>query len=293
MPTIGRLIDDAASRLASAGIASARLDAEVLLARVLGCGRASLLARRDQDAGEEVERAFRPLVARRLEKVPVAYLTGTKEFWSLDFEVGPHVLVPRPETELLVEEGIRRLGGPAGRPRIADVGTGAGPIAVALAHEIGAAQVHAIDNSPGALDVARRNAARHGVAARIAFHLGDLLAPVLEAGMAGSFDLVVSNPPYVGFSEPVDDDVRLWEPRDAVYGGRVGDEVIERLIPQAARALRPGGSLLFEISPAREAFARRSLASGAGAVFWTEPCTLADLAGLPRVVAARRTGEVE
>jgi release factor glutamine methyltransferase len=293
MPTIGHHLEAAAPRLASRGIQSPRLDAELLLASVLGLTRAGLLARRSESLPEEAASRYEALLVRREARVPVAYLVGVKEFWSLDFEVDASVLIPRPETEVLVEEALRLLPGPAATSGLllaADVGTGAGPIAVALAHERPDLTVHATEISDQALGTARRNATRHGVAERIRFHLGDLLEPLLDAGLDGAFDLVASNPPYVGFSEDVDVEVRDWEPARAVFAGRSGGEIIERLIPQAARALRTGGNLLIEIAPAQETPARGHLVRGAGALFWTEVRTLHDLAGLPRVIAARRTG---
>jgi release factor glutamine methyltransferase len=292
MRTIGRTLLDASARLAASGIASSRLDAELLLAHALQVRRAAVLAHSEEIVPGEKAAIFESLLRRRESRVPVAYLVGEKEFWSLDFEVNESVLIPRPETEILVEEALRILGLTAGGGRgavVADVGTGAGPIAVALAHERPSLLVHATDLSDEALAVARRNAERHAVADRVLFHLGDLLTPLLGAGMAGRLDLVASNPPYVGYSESVDEEVRRWEPKQAVFGGEGGIEVIERLIPQAARALRPGGHLLMEIAPAREDLVRRHLVRGAGALFWTEVGALADLAGHPRVVRARRS----
>lgn len=292
MSTIGSLLQDAAARLASRGIASAHLDADLLLGGVLGLTRASLLARRDETVSGEAAAKYEGLLLRREARVPVAYLVGVKEFWSLDFEVNASVLIPRPETELIVEEGLRLLASrPPGAapPLAADVGTGAGPIAIALARERRDLTVHATDVSGEALAVAGRNAQRHGVASSVRFHQGDLLSPLLAADLAGRFDIVASNPPYVGYSEEVEEDVLRWEPRDAVFAGAEGGEVIERLIPQAARALLPGGHLVMEIGPAREAFVRRQLASGAGSLFWSGVRVLADLAGRARAVCARRS----
>ncbi len=323
MPRIIGLLDRAAVRLAQRGCASARLDAEVLLSHALGIGRAALVARREESLPAAAIVAFEAMLARREARVPVAYLVGIKEFWSLEFEVNESVLIPRPETEIVVEEALRLLGqhgtarppevrcvggitqnvsrqsgslAPGAPPRltppvVVDVGTGAGPIVVALARERPDAILHATDISRAALEIARRNAGRHGVAGRIRFHGGDLLSPVLGAGLAGRIDLVASNPPYVGYSESVDEDVRLWEPREAVYGGAGGAEVIERLVPQAARALAPDAWLVMEIAPAREASVRRLLAEGG---VWRDVSVRSDLAGLPRVVTARRAGrEVE
>lgn len=290
MPAIGRLLENAAARLSSAGIASHRLDAELLLAHILNVRRAAILARAEASVEDEEAARFEEMVTRRAARVPVAYIVGSKEFWSLDFAVNPAVLIPRPETETVVEEALRALASTASpKPVAVDVGTGAGPIAVSLLHERPDLEVLAIDLSEAALAVARANAERHGVASRIHFHRGDLLAPLL-ARSSPRVDLVVSNPPYVGLDEPVDPEVAAAEPKEAIFGGREGSEVIERLVPQAAKALAPGGHLVLEISPARERAVRGFLGSGAGALFWTDVKIVPDLAGRARVVSARRTG---
>lgn len=258
----------------------------MLLAHVLGTDRAGLAARPHQSPAPEALRAYEGLLARREKRVPVAYLTGHREFWSLDFEVGPDVLIPRPETEHVVEHAMRLLEGKA-RPRIADVGTGAGPIAVALAREIPGARIDAVDLSERALEVAARNAGRHGVAGRIAFHHGDILEPLLKRGGGGAHDLVASNPPYVGRSEreSVQEEVRRWEPEMAVFAGERGDEFIRRLIPQAAELLMTGGHLVMELSlPLVEPVQRLLVDDGR----WTGVSHHPDLAGLPRVLTARK-----
>jgi len=276
-----------AAPLTESGVPSALLDAELLLSHVLGLDRARLSARLDQVAEPALVARFDSLVERRADRVPLAYLMGSREFWSLDFEVTPDVLIPRPETEHVVERALQLLGaGPA--PVIADVGTGAGPIAVALARELPEATVHAVDISPGALEVCRRNAARHGVAGRIRFHEGDALGPLLSEGFAGKLDLVASNPPYVAIGESVQEEVRRWEPAVAVFAGGRGDEVIARLIPQAEVILRAGGHIVMEISlPRLERVKQLLEATGR----WQEITVTPDLSGLPRVVSARRTAE--
>ena len=237
-------------------------------------------------AGPDELDGFEALVERREERVPLAYITGRKEFWSMDFEVDGNVLIPRPETEHVVEHALRLLAGVA-RPRIADVGTGAGPIAVALARERPDAVIDAVDLSAGALEVARRNARRHAVEGRIRFHLGDALGPLLAEGHEGTLDLVASNPPYVARREAssVQEEVRRWEPEMAVFAGEMGDEVIRRLIPQAARCLRPGGHAVIEISLPRSEGVRGIFAADG---IWESIAEHDDLAGLPRVVTARR-----
>jgi release factor glutamine methyltransferase len=300
MGTLGDLLDVAAARLDRSGIPSSRLDAEVLLAHALGASRASLLGRLREPAapGAPADR-FEALLRRREDRVPVPYLTGSREFWSLEFEVGEGVLIPRPETEQVVETALRILreptrgpggapGRPAGSPVVVDAGTGAGPIAVAVAAELPEAVVHATDVSEAALAVARRNAARHGLASRIRFHQGDLLYPVLDLGLEGRVDLVACNPPYVADGEVVQEEVRRWEPPEAVFAGPTGGEVLERLVDQAARALVPGGGLVMEITLARESLVRDLLGARAPGA-WRDVEVLPDLAGLPRVAVARRS----
>ena len=288
MPTVGAILEEASRRFELRGISSPRLDAEVLLGWALGLDRARLLAHTDEpvDAGA-VER-FGLMSGLRESRKPVAYILGRKEFWSMELEVNEDVLVPRPETELVVEKSLELLGAaPSSSPSpiLVDVGTGAGPIALALAHEVRSAEIHATDVSAAALEVARRNASSLGPSSRIRFHLGDLLEPILDAGPPGRIDLVVSNPPYVGIGEQVDEEVRLWEPPAAVYGGASGLEVIERLVPQASRALAPGGHLVLEVSRERVA-GLREIIEGAG--MWEDFQVSDDLAGLPRVATARR-----
>lgn len=283
--TVGRLLGWTTDYLKRHNSDSPRLEAEVLLAHALGCPRIGLYTAFDQEPSEAVRGAFRALVRRRAEGEPVAYLVGRREFYSLSLRVGPAVLVPRPETELLVV-AILDLAKAAGNPSpaIADVGTGSGAIAICAAKYLPQARVVAIDTSAAALAVARANAAEHGVAQRIEFLEGDLLGPV-EAGR--QFDLIASNPPYVRTAEwdSLPPDVRDYEPREALVAGPQGTEVIERLIPQAADRLRPGGHLLMEISPMiHEAVCKLLQAEPR-----LEPQpTIKDLARHPRVVVARR-----
>lgn len=262
------------------------MDAEVLLAESLGCQRIELYTRFDDVPDEEPRGRFRELVRRRAEHAPVAHLVGQREFFSLAFHVTPDVLIPRPETELLVVTAIdlaRALGD--GRPTaICDVGTGSGAIAVALAKHLPAARVTAVDRSAAALAVAAENARRHGVADRIDWIESDLL-DALPAD--ARFDLIASNPPYVSEAEwaGLAPDVRDHEPREALVAGPRGTEVIERLIPQAAARLRPGGHLLLEISP--------MIAEAVSELIAAEPSlgnprVIKDLARLPRVVKCEK-----
>lgn len=284
--TVGRLLQWTTEYLKGHRSASPRLDAEILLAKALGCRRIELYTAFDTVAEEEPRAAFRELVRRRAEGTPVAYLTGHREFYSLDFAVTPDVLIPRPETELLV---VALLDLARDRPSappvtIADVGTGSGNIAVCAAKHLPGCRVTAIDVSPAALEVARTNAAEHGVAEQIELLRSDLFAAV-DAGRR--FDFIVSNPPYVSTAEmeTLMPDVRNHEPHSALVAGQRGTEVIEALIPQAAERLLEGGHLLMEISPAIHDATRLLLEAHDR----LEPgATITDLARLPRVVQAVR-----
>jgi release factor glutamine methyltransferase len=285
--TVGRLLQWTADFLKQRGSDSPRLDAEILLAEALACQRIQLYTAFEEVPDDAKRAAFRELVRRRAEGEPVAYLVGRKEFYSLPFKVGPGVLIPRPETELIVvtvlDSARQRTGGEP--PVIADVGTGSGILAVTLARHLPAARVVATDLSGTALAIARENAVRHGVAARIEFVECDLLAGVADAPV---FDFIVSNPPYVASAEYAElpRDVKDHEPREALLAGPLGTEVIARLVPQAAARLRQGGSLLIEVSPMIHDAVRDMLTAAGG----LEPGpTVKDLARLPRVVQAKKT----
>lgn len=264
---------------------TSRLDAELLLAHVLGWGRARLLAEGRAPLAAAQQAAFAALVGRRAALEPVAYLVGHREFYGLDFLVDARVLVPRPETELLVDLAITRsrsqeprTGDESAEDRflIADIGTGSGCIAIALAVNLPGAQIVAVDRSRDALEVARTNAERHGVAGRIALREGDLLAPLVE-----QVDILVSNPPYTILHE-IDEGVRRYEPHAALDGGADGLDLYRRLLAGAPAVLRPGGAVLLEIGatqgPAVAALARAAFPQAQVAVHQ-------DLAGLDRVIA--------
>ncbi len=262
------------------------MNAELLIMFTLGCDRAYLYAHPERKLTSDETRRYDEALARRATGVPAQYITGHQEFWGLDFIVSPAVLIPRPETEHVVE-AVLELAKPDGRGRpsphelrIVDAGTGSGAIAVALAKELPTAKIHSTDISPEALEVARANAARHDLTSRIEFHLVDLLSGFSPAW----FDFVVSNPPYVGDSEEesVQLEVRKFEPRNAVFAGPSGVEVIERLIPQAQTVLRPGGWLVFEISGTIVDRVRILLSS------WNEVEIRNDLQGIARVAMARK-----
>jgi release factor glutamine methyltransferase len=253
-----------------------RLDAELLLAHVLGHSRARVLASGPGPLTAEQMARFRALVARRAELEPVAYLVDHKEFFGLDLIVDRRVLVPRPETELLVEMALARFKDKAfERLNVADIGTGSGCIAIALAKYLPAAELIAVDISPGALEVARANAERHGVAERVRLVQGDLLAPLDRR-----VELLVSNPPYTVLSE-IDAGVRRHEPHGALDGGQDGLDLYRRLLDEAPAKLRPGGAVLLEIGATQgtavSELARRHFHNAQIAVH-------KDLAGLDRVV---------
>jgi release factor glutamine methyltransferase len=238
-------------------IESPRLSAEVLLAHLLKLTRVQLYLHFDQPLNEEELKGYRALIKRRLNREPLQYITGTQEFWSLDFEVHSSVLIPRPESELLVEKSLSlyRAGRiqHADQPRFLDLCTGSGALAVAVACEIQTAEVWASDISEEALKLARSNATRHNVGHRMIFLLGDLWEPVREKNLV--FDLIVSNPPYIrsGAFEGLSPEVRLYEPRPALDGGEDGMVYIEKILLKGADYLQPGGWILVEMDPAQSA----------------------------------------
>jgi release factor glutamine methyltransferase len=296
--TIGGLLETASGFLREKGSESPRLDAELLLAETLGVDRIRLYTQYDQPlAAAEVAR-YRALIARRAAHEPVAYILGRAHFRRLSLEVATDVLIPRPETEELAEAALRLLirrpvwedprasgvatGGP-GRPLVADVGTGSGAIALSLAREAGV-RVLATDTSSEALAVAARNAAALGLEDRVELVVADLLSPVPD----GSLHLVVSNPPYVTSGElaGLAPDIRLFEPAAALDAGPDGLDVIRRLLPEAARALRPGGSVLVEVGD-KQAAAVEALARQCG---FALVAIRRDLCGKERIVEATLPG---
>ncbi|MEN3337818.1 MAG: release factor glutamine methyltransferase [Acidobacteriota bacterium] len=261
----------------------ATLDAEVLARHVLGWDRATLIGRWRDPAPAGFDEQLGPLVARRAAREPIAYITGHREFWGLDFEVTPDVLIPRPETELVIEEA-RLFASEVRLPRSAvDVGTGSGCIAVALAREFLGVHVTATDISPAALDVARRNAGRLGVADRVTLIQADLLD-----GAPRAADLIVSNPPYVaaGDAPSLPPEVRLHEPHAALFGGDAdGLHMVRRLLASAATHLAPGGRLIMEFGFGQDG-AVREAAQNSG---WETVRVTADLQAIPRVAVLRRS----
>lgn len=282
-------LQSAIVRLTDEHVPSPRLNAETLLMFTLNCDRAHLYAHPERELTAEERTRYDEALTQRTKGVPAQYITGHQEFWGLDLIVSPAVLIPRPETEHLIET-IVPLARSTPSPRIADVGTGSGAIALALAQELPNAEIHATDNSPAALEIAEANAARlqleftprnhYPPQRRLFFHDTDLLNG-LEPG---AFDFVVSNPPYVGLSEEdeVQLEVRKFEPRAAVFAGPTGLEVIEKLIPAARAALKPGGYLVMEISGTIAERVRELLGG------WEDIGIANDLQKIPRVALARK-----
>jgi release factor glutamine methyltransferase len=292
-PAVEACVTSGALLLEQAGIETARLDAECLVAAVLGCPRWQLaLEPQRRLSPDEFSRILR-LLQRRERREPLAYLLGTREFWSLPLAVSAGVLVPRPETETLVEAalavwGEMKAAGREAGPTIVELCTGSGAVAIALATELPAARLLATDLSWRALRVARANAERHGVAPRIAFLRGNLWRAVNGQAPAGSVDLVVANPPYVRSPDlaALMPEVR-WEPRLALDGGADGLRVLREIVASTPDRLRPGGALLLEIG-ADQADAVGALMAATGRFESARLCR--DLAGRPRVIVARRRG---
>ena len=300
--TIGKLIEWTRSFFEKKGIPQPRLEAEILLAHVLGAERIDLYMRYEQAVAEEQRAAFRELVRRRAEREPTRYLTGGCEFMSLAMKVTPACLIPRPETERLVEEVLRQAGvsrrspaaaaaaGVAAQPlapiSIIDLCTGCGCIAVSLAVYLPHGRVTATDLSAEALAVARLNAEAHGVAGRMTLLAGDLYEP-LDAADVQPADFLVANPPYVTEAEwaGLAPEIREHEPRAALGAGPAGPEIVERLLKGAPAYLRPGGRLLMEIGNGQGGAVAAQAAAVRGLAHVE---VLKDYAGLDRILMARR-----
>ena len=268
---------------------------------VLGVNRAYLYAHPERELTSEEEARYDGVLAQRATGMPSQYITGHQEFWGLDFVVSPAVLIPRPETEHLVE-AVLELARGVRLPKLVDVGTGSGCVALALAHELKDAEVYAVDLSAEALEIARANAVRLQLEKRVQFLLCDVLEPVnLRTGVSSisnfnssqsgfcefrDFDFVVSNPPYVGFNEAdkVQKSVRDFEPKMAVFAGEQGLNVIGPLVEQAHRALRPGGWLAVEIGYSM----RDAVVNLLTPAMWDSVRVVPDLQGIPRVVVGKK-----
>jgi len=301
------------AQLRAAQVPSHTLATELLLMHALGRDRAWMYSHPEESIDPTAAERFVALIARRAAGEPVQYLTGKQEFWGLEFEVTPDVLIPRPETEHIMEVALARLGergikihmdtgAPRESLRVADVGTGSGCLAVALAWELPHAEVFATDISAPALEVARRNAARHDVADRIHFLQCDLLTAIENTNPSRGgarhavtastqneqlFDLIVSNPPYIARSEAaqLQREVRDHEPHAALFGGPTGVEMYQRLIDQARDLLRGRGILVLELGHDSADHVRGIFDAEPG---WTNVAITMDLAGIPRVLAAER-----
>lgn len=271
-------------------VPSANLAAELLLMHILQQDRAYLYTHSEQVLPDEQFDRFMDLIEERCTGKPTQYITGHQEFWGLDFEVTPAVLIPRPETEHVIEAVLDLISkedlSKQDPFRIVDVGTGSGCIPIALAKELPCAKLIATDLSAEALEIAARNARRLGVESRILFFESDLLSSMLEAKFLGTFDFVVSNPPYVGRDEIADvqREVREFEPRLAWGGLLQGEEIYARLFPQAQQLLKPGGSVVVEIGYNKKDAVIRLLGQD-----WQQREVRPDLAGIPRVITARKT----
>ena len=286
-PQTLRLVMIAAGRfLKAAGIENPRLDAELLLRHVLGMNQVEYYLSVDEVIASDVERRLWPLLQRRARREPLTYITSHKEFWSLDFTVTPDVLIPRPETELLVEAALERARSMLESPlRILDIGTGSGAIAICLAKELREAQISAIDVSSAALRVARENAERHGVADRIRFAQGDLFAAVAEE--RESFDLILANPPYIrsGDLAELAPEIREWEPIAALDGGADGLDIYRRIVNDCGSYLADEGHLLFEIGDGMAKAVGQMIANAGG---FETAALVRDYAGKERVIATRK-----
>ncbi len=304
-------IDAAYQLFVTEDVPSPRLNAELLAMFVLGRDRSFLYAHPERELSSEEQYRYNEVVHERARGCPTQYITGHQEFWGLDLLVSPCVLIPRPETEHVVETALELVRSEyhdhqthgidttpdcarmdTGRIRIVDVGTGSGCIALALASELPQAEIHACDISDDALEMARVNAARLGLGAHVLFRKSDLLDIYLpdtpeKRAQTQAFDVVVSNPPYVGEQEwdKVQRQVREFEPRMAVFSGREGLDIYRCLVPQAHAVLRSGGWFVVEIGFSTERQVKELLSPEAG---WSDVQTTPDLQGIPRVVAAKK-----
>ncbi len=298
---VRRALKDGIARLRDGHISAFTLTAEVLLMHATGRDRAWLFAHPDEILDAEVAQKYFAAIERRVAGEPTQYITGRQEFWGLEFEVAPPVLIPRPETEHVMEAVLARLGErglkidmKTGAPRetmyVADVGTGSGCLAVALAYELPHAKVYATDISAPALEIAKRNAERNGVADRVTFIEGDLLKPFLAAGstLPREFDVIVSNPPYIGRDEELtlEREVRDHEPHSALFAGATGLELYGPLVEQAGVLLKDRGILALELGHDSDDYVRDLFDKQSG---WTNVAVTIDLAGIPRVLAAQRS----
>ena len=279
--SIGNAITTGAEALKAAGIEVGRLDAGSLMAHALDCDRAFLIAHSDEPLADEQRRVYQESIARRAAGEPLQYITGRQEFFALEFAVTPDVLIPRPETELIVEIAIAALQGNSS-PRLADICTGSGCIAVSILHAVPSATAIAVDLSGAALRIAGQNAERHRVDGRLQLRQSDLFSGLQDGEL---YDLIVSNPPYVSDEEmkTLPREVR-FEPAQALAAGHDGLAVIRRLLNDAPRHLRPGGQFIFEIGYGQDEAVRNLIDQ----TRWELVEIKKDLQGIPRTVVLRR-----
>ncbi len=285
--TLIEAINRAASQLAAAGVSTARFDAEVLLRHAINRDRAWLLAHMQEELADDPRKTFEQAVERRGRREPLQYITGRQEFWGIEFLVTPDVLIPRPETELIIESVLSAEEHREKPLNIIDLCTGSGCIAVSLAKELQTARIMAIDKSSKALSVARENALRHDVADRVRFLEGDLFEPLEALDIHGQADIIVSNPPYVpsGDQRTLQPEVGAYEPAMALFAGPDGTEIHRKIIDAAPRFLKTCGVLIMEMGLG-QADMLVKMVRQAGA--YDPPEILKDLAGIDRVIVTRK-----
>lgn len=279
---VGEKLEEAVLRLREAGIDTPLLDSQLLMARALGCSRLNVIAHPERILTDSEYNNYRLMLDKLITRFPLAYILGHKEFYGLELQVSPGVLIPRPETELLVEECMKRLQ--REEAAIADIGAGSGAIAVALGANLPSAKIYSTEISPVALEVARANVEKHQLEERVSIIWGDLLVPLFDLGV--KFDAIVSNPPYIptGEIETLEPEIRLYEPKEALDGGEDGLDAYRRLFPQSLELLREDGFVGVEIG-AGQANSVRNIAELAG---YKRIEVILDLAGIERIVIAYR-----
>jgi len=285
--TFAEAIYQAAQKLSASGIQNARLDAEVLLSTIVDKNRAWLLTHGNDAIESRFTAVYEGAIDRRSRREPLQYIVGKQEFWGLEFSVTPDVLIPRPETELVVEAAVKRIGVAEKAATIIDLCTGSGCIAVSLAKERPSARIFATDKSEKALAVARENAGKHGVSDRIRFLEGNLLDPLAELDLLGQADIITANPPYIpsGDLNGLQPEVRDYEPEIALIAGSAGTEIARRIIETAPSFLKKHGALIMEMGMGQvEELSKIVAATGA----YSRPEILKDLAGIDRVIAAQK-----
>jgi release factor glutamine methyltransferase len=286
--TIGALITWAQGSLEKSGIENVLQEARWLVAAALGVQQHELISRAEQPISGEKQAHAETLISRRMAREPIQYILETQEFCGLEFRVNSAVLIPRPETELLVQEALREGGFVEGAV-VVDVGTGSGCVAITLATIASGMQIFALDCSGEALAVAKENAERHAVSDKITWMVGDLLSPLREKYLAGRVDAILSNPPYIGDAawSGLQPEVRDFEPRLALVAGPKGTEFHERLLRESREFLVPGGLLVMELGQGQDTLVRQAAQQIGG---YTGIQTVKDDAGIERVIILHRAG---